>query len=94
MKLWGYALIGKKKLVGNINDVAPYIMSYNSTNVLCRGSPSLSIVENVGFIGEEVKGHACRYVKMMGESINLAFHTWVVIKHIAIEVAKFRGVPL
>ena len=30
----------------------------------------------------------------MEESINLAFHAWVIIECIAVKVAEFRGVSL
>lgn len=69
-------------------------MLYNSTNVFCKGLPGLSVVKKIGLVGEEAKGHACRHLKTMGESINSAFHAWVIIKRVAVKVAKFRGVPL
>ena len=69
-------------------------MSHDSTNILCRGSPGSSVLERVGLIGEEAKGHARRHFKTSGESINPAFHAWVVIKRVAVEVAEFRGIPL
>lgn len=86
-------MIGKRQLIGNVNNVIPYIMSHNSTNILCKGLSDLNIVKRVYFIGEEAKGHAYRYFKIMEESINLAFHACVVIESIAIKIAEFRGVP-
>lgn len=87
-------MVGKKKLVGNVNNVTSYTVLYNSTKVL-PGRPSSSrVVEEVRLISEKAKSHACGYLKIMGESINPAFPTWVVIEHIVVEVAEFRGVPL
>ena len=68
-------------------------MPHNSTNILRRGPLGSNVVERVYLIGKEVKGHACRYLETMGESINSAFHTWVVIERIAVEIAESRGVP-
>ena len=92
--LRGYALVGKRKLVGDVDNVVSYTVPHNSTNVLRRGLSSLSIVKGVRLIGEKAKGHACRHLKTMRESINPVFHAWVVIERIAVKVAKFRGVPL
>lgn len=94
LKLQGYALVGKKQLMSNVDNVASYTIAHNSTNVLCRGFSGPSVVKGVRLISEEVKGHARRHLKTMRESINSAIHTWVVIKCVAIEVAEFRGVPL
>lgn len=58
------------------------------------GLLSLSVIEKVRFIGEEVKGYTCKYFKMIKENINLAFHTWIIIECIAVKVAKFRDVLL
>lgn len=69
-------------------------MSYNSTNVLRKGSSDLSVIESVLLIGEEAKSYACRYLKTMEKSINLAFHTWIIIEHVPIEVVELRCVPL
>lgn len=30
---------------------------------------------------------------MMGEGINLAFYAWIIIKRIAVEVAKLWDIP-
>lgn len=73
-KLQGYASVGKRKLVGNVDNVASYIMAHNSINVLCKESLSLSVIEGVRLIGEEAKGHARRHLKMIRESINPTFY--------------------
>ena len=87
-------MVGKRQLIGNINNVVSYTMSHNSTNVLRKGPSSLSIVESICLIGEEAKGHPCNYLKTMGKSINPVFHAWVVIEHVAVKIAELRGVPL
>lgn len=87
-------MIGKRKLIGNVDDVASYTVSHNGTNVLHRGMSGSSIVDGVHFIGEETKGHIYRYLKTIEECINPAFYAQIVIERIAVKVAEFRGVPL
>lgn len=53
--------MGKKKLVGNINNVISYIILYNSTKILCKGLLDSNIIKKVGFIDEMAKNHAYRY---------------------------------
>lgn len=43
---------------------------------------------------QKAKGHARKYFKTIGESINLALHAWVVIECVAVKVAELRDVPL
>lgn len=38
-------MVGKGQLIGNIDDVASYTVPYNSTNILCRGPPGSSFLE-------------------------------------------------
>lgn len=94
MKLWGYALVGKRKSVGNVNDVASYTVPYNSANILRRGTSGLSVDERVRVIGDKAKSHACRYLKTMGERVDLAFYVRVVVESLAVKIAELRGVPL
>lgn len=63
-------------------------------HVLYKGPLVLNVIENVGLIGEEVKGYACKYLKTMGKSINPAFHACVVIERIAVNITELRGIPL
>lgn len=65
---------------------------HNSTPVLYRGSSGLNVVRSVGFIGKKVKSYACRYLKIIEHSINLALHTWIVVEHIAVKVTEFKYV--
>ena len=69
-------------------------MPYDSANVLDGGSSSTSLVKGVYLVGEEAKGNARRYFKAMGEGVDPAFHTRVVVEGIAVEVAELRGVAL
>lgn len=94
MELWGQASIGKRQLIGDVNNVVSYTMSHDSADVLHRGSSGPSVIERISLIREETKGHACRYFKTMVEGINLAFHARVVIGRIAVEVAELGRVPL
>lgn len=87
-------MVGKKDLIDNINNIAPYIVLHKDRNVLRRGPSSSSIVKKIGLIVEKAKDHACKYLKTMEECINLVFHAWVVIKCVAIEVAELKGIPL
>lgn len=86
--------MGKKKLVGNVDDVIFYTILHNSTNVFCRRLLDLNVVKKVCLISEEVKSYAYRYLKTIEKSINPAFYTWVVIKRVAVKVTKFRGISL
>lgn len=87
-------MVGKKKLVGNVNNVASYIVAHNSPNVPHKRPSGSSVVKRVRFIGEKAKHHTCRYFKTMRESINAVFHALVVIGRVAVEIAEFRNVPL
>ena len=87
-------MIGKRKLIGNINDIAPYTVLHNSMNVLRRGLTSLNVVEEVCFIGEETKSNACSSFEIMRESINPALHISVIIECVTVKVAKLRSVLL
>lgn len=87
-------MVGKRELIGVVDDVPSYTVLHNSKNVLCRGSSGSNVVKGVGFIGKEVKGYVHRYFKMMRKCIDPALHAWVVIERIVVEVAKFRGISL
>lgn len=87
-------MVGKKKLVNNVNNIASYTVLYNSANILCRGPSGSSVIKRVRLICEETKGHACRYLKTMKESINLAFHAKVIVEGMAVEVAELKDVSL
>lgn len=88
-------MVGKKQLIGNIDDINTfYTVLHNSTHVLRKGSLVLSVIKSVGLICEEVKGYACRYLKTIGKSINPTFHAWVVIECIAVNITKLRGILL
>lgn len=76
-------------MIGYVNDVASYAVSYDSANVLRRGSSGSSIIERVCFIREEAKSYACRYFKTMGEDVNPALHTWVIVECVAVKVTQF-----
>lgn len=69
-------------------------MPYDSANVLGKGSSSTIIVKRIYLIGQEVKGNTCRHFEVMGEDIDLTFHTQVVVKGIAVKVAELRGILL
>lgn len=81
-------------MIGNVNDIVPYTVLHNSTNVLRREPSGSNIVDGVYFIGEKAKGYACKYLETMGENVNPVFYTQVVIECVAVEVAELRGVSL
>lgn len=87
-------MIGKKQLIGNIDNIASYTIPHNSTNILHRGLLSSSFIKRVCLIGEEVKSHACMYLKTMRESINPAFHARVIIECVTVKIAELKGVTL
>lgn len=87
-------MAGKKKLVGDVNNVASNIVPHNSTNVLRMGPSGSNVIERVHFIGKKTKSYARSYFKTMRKSINPIFHTWVVIKCVAVKVDKFGGISL
>lgn len=69
-------------------------MPHDSANVLGEGSSKMSVVERVRLIGQEIKGNARWYFKVMEKGVDPAFHTWVVVEGITVKFAKLRGVPL
>lgn len=89
-----YALVSKRKLVNNVDNVVSYTVLHNSTNVLCSGPLGSNVVKEIRLIGKEAKGHAYKYLKIIKKSINPTLHAWVVIKRIAVKIAEFRDVPL
>lgn len=54
----------------------------------------MSVIDGVYFIDEEAKDYVYRYLEIMGEYINPVFHAWVIIKRVAVKVAKFKCIPL
>ena len=80
-------------MIGDVDDVASYTVLHDSTHVLRRGPSGLSIVESVGFIGEEAKGYARRHLKTMEQSINPALHAWVIVECVAVKVTELRCLP-
>ena len=88
LELRGQAPVGKNELIGDVNNVASYAVPHDSANVLRRRSSGSSIIERARLICEKGKGHACRYLKTMGEDINPAFHARVVIERVAVKVAE------
>lgn len=84
--------MGKRELIGDVDNITSYSVSHNSTNVLFRGLPGLSVGENVRLIGEQVKSHVHRYFKMINEDVNLALHAWVIIERVMVEVAELKDV--
>ena len=64
-KLRRQASVGKRQLIGDVDDVGSYTVLHNSTYVLRRGPPGSSVVENICLIGEEAKGHARRDLETM-----------------------------
>lgn len=87
-------MVGKKQLIGNVDGITSYTVLHNSMHVLRKGPLVLNVIESVGLISEEVKGYACRYLKIMGKSINPAFHACDVIERIVVNVTELRGIPL
>ena len=87
-ELRGQASVGKRELIGDVNNVASYAVPHDSANVLRRRSLGLSIIERVRLICKETKGHACGYRRTMGEGINPALYARVVIECVAVKVAK------
>lgn len=84
--------MGKRELIGDVDNITSYSVLHNSTNVLCRGLPGLSVGENVRLIGEQAKSHVHRYLKMISEGVNPAFHAWVIIERVMVEVAELKDV--
>lgn len=87
-------MVGKRQLISDVNNIVSYTVSHDNADVLRKGSAGRSVIEKVSLIHEEVKGHACRHFKTMGEGINLALHAWVIIEHVVVEVAELGCVPL
>lgn len=87
-------MVSKRKLIGNVNDVASYTVLHNNTNVLRKGPSGSSVVDGIRFISEEAKNDACGYFETIRESINSVLYTWVVIERVAVEVTELRGVLL
>lgn len=94
LKVLELGLDRQKKLIGNINDVTPYTVLNNSTNVLRKRPLGLSVIDGIHFIGKEAKDYTCRDIETMQENINPAFYTRVVIERVTVKVAELRGISL
>lgn len=79
-------------MINDVDNITSYAMSHNSADVLRRRSSSLSVIESIGLIHEEIEGHAHRHLEMMEEGINPAFNAWLVIECVAVEIAELRYV--
>lgn len=82
----------KKQLISDINNVAFYIVPYNSINVLCKRPLGLSVVKKIHLFGKKAKGYIYRYLKTMEENINPVFHAWVIIEHVAVKIVEFKNI--
>lgn len=85
-------MVGKKELIGDVDNIAPYTIPHNNTNLLYRGLLSSSIIKRVDFISKEAKGYAYRYLKIMGESINPVFHIQGIMEYVTIKGAELKGI--
>lgn len=88
LEIWGWALVGKWELIGDVNNITFYTVFHDSTNILYRETLGLSVIERVYLISKKAKGNAHRYFKTMREGINLALYVWVVIEGVAFEVVE------
>ena len=93
-KLWGNTAISEGELVGDVDDVAAYAVPHDCSHVLGWRTASSSILERVSLVCQEAESHTCRYLETMGESVDPALHSRVVVEGVAVKVAEFRGVPL
>lgn len=73
-------MVGERRLIDDIDNIESYIVLYDSVDVLRRLLLDLNVIKRVNLIYKEIKGHTCRYLKTMGEDINLTFHARVVIE--------------
>lgn len=85
-------MVGKKELIGDVDNVTSYTMLHNSRNILRKRLSGSSIVKVVRLINEEAKVYTRRYLKTMRESINPAFHALVVIDRVIIKIVEFKGI--
>lgn len=85
-------MIGKRKLIGNVDDVLSYAVLHNSANILGRRLSNTSVVKRVCFVSQEAKDNAYQYFQMMEESVDSAIHTQVIVEGIAVKVTELRGV--
>lgn len=81
-------MVCKRELIGNVDNIIFYSVSYDSANILRRMLLNLNIIERVCLIHKEAKNNPRRYLKTMGEGINLVLYIWVVIEGVVVEVAK------
>lgn len=87
-------MVGKKNLIGNVNDVVSYTIFHNSINILHKETSDISVVNGVSSISEKAKSHAYKYLETMGECINPALHAWVIIEYVTVEVTEIRYILL
>lgn len=53
-------------MIDDVNDVASYTVSYNSTYILRWESSGSNVVKSICFISEKAQGYARRHLKIMG----------------------------
>ena len=79
--------------MGNVYNIATYSMTHDCSNVLGGRLPRPGGIEWVNLVCQEAKRNAGGYFETIGERADLAFYTGVVVKHVSVEITKFRGVP-
>lgn len=94
LELQSQALIGKRKLIGNIDNITSYVILHDSANVLGTRLLNTNISEGLHLIDQKTKDNACWYLKVMHKGVNLALYTRVVVQVIAVKVVKLRDVLL
>lgn len=87
-------VVSKGGLVSYVNDVAAYAMSHDRPYILGWKTTSPSVLKQNSLVCREVKSHARRQFETMGEYVDAALYSRVVIESVAVKVAEFRGLPL
>lgn len=73
-ELWHYTTISKWKLIGDVNNIATYLIMHDCPHILGGGTLGLSIVKTVYLIYQKAKGNTCWYLKAIGKRINPILH--------------------
>ena len=85
-------MVGKRQLICNINNIAAYAVLNDGTYILGWWPTRSRVVERISFVSWEAQGNAGWYLETVRKRVDPAFHAWVIVQGVPVEVAEFRRI--
>ena len=86
-------MVSKRKLIDDVYNIAAYSIMYNYSNVLGRRASYPGVIKQVSLVRQEAKSNIDRYFEIIGERIDSALHTGIIIQRVPVKITKLRGIP-